>query len=108
MSKGRPTPPRPAPVMPPADELRRAALLTLDLEAMRIWAATYLPAEQNTIALADDESLLESMHEARMYDERMPPGTRYASVQWLAARGHAVAQQALELARAEAEKGGEE
>lgn len=98
MTKGRATPPR-APQMPPDAELRRAALLTLDVAALRIWAATYLPDDQNTVALADDASLLTSMHEARMLDGTMPGDARAVSLRWLAERGHAVAQRTLELLR---------
>lgn len=96
MTKGRQAPPK-APAMPPADELRRAALLTLDAEALRIWAATYLPDDQNTVALADDASLLTSIHEARMQDATMPDDVRLESLLWLAERGDAVAVQALEI-----------
>lgn len=105
MSKGRRTPPSihpaapaaSAPAIPPDAELRRAALLTLDVEAMRIWAATYVPPELNTIALADDAGLLYSMHEARMLDETIPSEDRYVSLHWLAEQGHAVAQRTLEI-----------
>lgn len=99
MTKGRQAPPK-TPVMPPDAELRRAALLTLDLVALRIWAATYLPDEANTIALTDDASLLASMHEARMQDATMPDDVRLESLIWLAQQGDAVAVRALEILRA--------
>jgi hypothetical protein len=83
--------------MPPADELRRAALLLLDVEALRIWAATYVPDELNTITLADDELVLVSMHEARMLDLTMPDDVRLESLLWLAERGDPVASEAARL-----------
>lgn len=91
------TPKRPP--RPSEAEERRAALLALDVAAMRAWAARWLADGDNTIALADDASLLISMHEARLRDETMPADERYVSALVLAARGDATAQAALDAVR---------
>lgn len=105
MTRGRNAPPK-APTMPPDDELRRAALLTLDIEAIRIWAATYLPDGYNTIALTSDADLLIDMHHARLRDETMPQEERYISALVLADRGDELAKQVLAEVVVQAAEGG--
>lgn len=90
--------PRRPPPRTEAEE-RRTALLALDVGAVRAWAARWLPDGHNTIALADDLSLLISMHEARLRDETMPAEERYVSALVLAERGDPVAIQVVEAVR---------
>jgi len=93
MSKGRAVP-----VESAAAERRRmeteeryAVMLSLDPALFRVWALRWLPPDRNTVALADDASLIASMHEARMRDEAIPPLARLLSTRWLAAHGDTVA-----------------
>jgi hypothetical protein len=63
---------------PPADpieEEKRAALLALDVGAIRAWS------ERHNIGLlpADDALLLRSMHDARRLDPTMPATARAVS-----------------------------
>jgi hypothetical protein len=110
MARGRRVPPPIHPAAPAArDEHaeRRAALLSLDLAQIRAWAAAWLPDGDNTIALADDASLLISAHEARLRDEGIPAEDRYISALVLAAQGDELALAVLAKA-GEQTKGGEE
>ena len=85
MTRGRPTP------REHEHEERVAALLSLDLDLVRLWARRWgVP-----LLPADDAALLVSIHEARVRDPLMPPDAVRASLAWLAERGDAVAQAAL-------------
>lgn len=76
-------------VPPSKEEERRAALSSLDIPAMRAWARRYAMG-----LLGDDQTVLISMHEARIIDPSMAPFTQRESVRWL--REHYPESAALE------------
>ena|ERR1051325_4579142 len=59
---------------------RREALATLDVPAMRAWAARYAVG-----LLGDDRTVLISMHETRVLDKVTPARLRQESITWLQA-----------------------
>jgi hypothetical protein len=59
---------------------RRAALMALDIPAMRAWAAQHAVG-----LLGDDRMVLLSLHEARVTDRTMPTRARGESLAWLRA-----------------------
>lgn len=87
------------PARPTEAEERRAALLALDVGAMRAWAARWLPPEHNTIAATDDYQLLLDMHAVRLRDETMPAELRMISALVLAELGDPTAQAVLNAMR---------
>ena len=72
---------RPVPSRTPAQQQeheRREALATLDVPAMRAWAARYAIE-----LLGDDRVVLISMHEARVIDKATPAALVKESIAWL-------------------------
>lgn len=57
---------------------RQAALLALDVPAMRAWLDRY-----GCDAMGDDALVLRAMHESRAVDPKMPRRAQQESVAWL-------------------------
>ena len=77
---GRTPPPRTPAQQQEQEHERRSALATLDIAAMRVWAERY-----SVGLLGDDQTVLISMHEARVLDRATPGALVKASIAWLEA-----------------------